>query len=293
MNGFVVLDKPAGATSFKAAAGLRKLYNEKKIGHTGTLDPMATGVLPVALGRATRFIDFLPSDEKEYLARVRFGLTTDTLDITGKVLTETPCGITSDEVRSALPAFTGEITQIPPMYSALKVEGKRLYDLARRGLEVERRERRVTVHALSLTEEFPDGEFCLRVRCSKGTYVRTLVDDLGRLLGPGAVLTALRRTFANGFSIENAVSPEALASDPLRALLSVDAPFSSLPEVRVTEKQAARFLNGGGLSLERLKNAESVTGRCRVLSETGTFLGLGSLEREKESLFPLRVYHQE
>ena len=138
MDGFTVLDKAAGVTSFKAAASLRRVCGEKKIGHTGTLDPMATGVLPVALGKATRFIDYLPSGEKAYTARLRFGMTTDTLDITGRVLTETPCRVTAAELLSVLPDFTGTVAQVPPMYSALKVEGQRLYDLARQGKEVAR-----------------------------------------------------------------------------------------------------------------------------------------------------------
>ena len=151
MDGFVVLDKAAGVTSFKAAARLRALYHEKKTGHTGTLDPMATGVLPVALGKATRFIDFLPSREKAYVAAMRFGLTTDTLDITGRVLSETACSVTAEELTAVLPAFTGEITQLPPMYSAVSVGGQRLYELARKGLEAERAPRAVTVSELTLT----------------------------------------------------------------------------------------------------------------------------------------------
>ena len=292
MTGFVVLNKPEGVTSFKAAAGLRRLYNEKKIGHTGTLDPMATGVLPAALGRATRFIDFLPSDEKEYLARLRFGVTTDTLDSTGKILSETPCSVSEADLVALLPAFTGKIRQVPPMYSALKVDGRRLYDLARRGVEVERQEREVTVFSLSLEKCAVPGEFSLRVRCSKGTYIRTLIDDIGRALGPGAVMTALERTFANGFSLQNAVSPEALARDPLAHLLPVDAPFAVFPALEVTEKQASRFLNGGELAAGRLKNAEGVRGLCRVYAN-GEFLGLGTLDPEKETLFVSRVLPRE
>ena len=202
------MDKAAGLTSFQAAGAVRRVFQTKKTGHTGTLDPMATGVLPVAVGRATRFIDFLPDADKAYVARMRFGITTDTLDITGKVLSETAAAVTAADVQALLPAFRGEILQVPPMYSALSVNGQRLYALARKGIEVERQARPVTVYALELTNVFQSGEFELSVRCSKGTYIRSLISDLGERLGVGAVMTALRRTEANGFSIENAFLPE-------------------------------------------------------------------------------------
>ena len=210
MDGFIVLDKAEGLTSFKAAAYLRRLYGEKKIGHTGTLDPMATGVLPVALGKATRFIDFLPDENKEYVAALLFGVTTDTLDRTGAVLSRTEANVSEADLLSVLPAFTGEIDQIPPMYSALSVNGQRLYDLARQGVEVERKPRRVTVRELEYLGQTGKNEFKIRVVCSKGTYIRTLIDDIGKQLGPGAVMTALRRTAANGFTEAEAKTEETL-----------------------------------------------------------------------------------
>lgn len=281
MNGFVVLDKKAGITSFQAASFVRRIFQEKKTGHTGTLDPMATGVLPVALGRAARFIDFLPQAEKAYIARLRFGVTTDTLDITGRVLSQRDCRVTADQVLAALPAFRGEIMQVPPMYSALSVGGQRLYALARKGFEVERQAREVTIHALELTEALPDGEYELFVRCSKGTYIRSLIADLGEALGPGAVMTALRRTEANGFTIENAFTEEALRADPAAALLPFDFPFAAYPAVSVTEKQSVRFANGGALSAGRLKT-DLAAGRCRVYSPAGVFLGLGEFGEGEE-----------
>ena len=213
MNGFVVMDKPEGVTSFKAAAPLRRLFNERKVGHTGTLDPMATGVLPVALGKAARFIDYLPDSDKAYLARFRCGVTTDTLDITGTVLTETDAHVTETDVLALLPRFTGKIEQVPPMYSAISVNGQRLYDLARKGIEVERQSRKITVYSLELLGEI-DGEFEIAVRCSKGTYIRSLIADIGEALGCGAVMTALRRTRSNGFSVEDALTPEQIEASP-------------------------------------------------------------------------------
>lgn len=289
MNGFVVLDKSEGLSSFQAARSLRKIYGEKKTGHTGTLDPMATGVLPVALGRATRFIDFLPDSDKAYTARFRFGLTTDTLDITGKILQQQPATVSAAAVEAAFPAFRGEIMQLPPMYSAVSVGGQRLYALARKGIEVERQARPVRIDLLELTNVFPDGTFEINVRCSKGTYIRSLIADLGEKLGCGAVMTALRRTAANGFTIENAYREEALRTDPAAALLSIDLPFACYPAVTVTQKQAVRFSNGGALSAERLKEPFPA-GRYRVYSPEKVFLGLGELRTGEESaMYALRV----
>ena len=283
-----MLDKAQGVSSFQAASSLRKIYNEKKTGHTGTLDPMATGVLPVALGKATRFIDFLPDADKAYVARLRFGITTDTLDITGKVLTQNETSVSASQVEAALGAFRGDILQVPPMYSAISVHGQRLYQLARKGVEIEREARPIRIDALELTDVIGD-EFEITVRCSKGTYIRSLIADLGEAMGCGAVMTALRRTAANGFLIENAVSLEALREDPMAALLPLEHPFLSLPQITVTEKQAVRFLNGGALSAERVKDLAS-PGRYRVYGPGGAFLGLGEYRPEEEpALYVLRV----
>ena len=288
MNGFVVFNKPEGITSFQAAGIVKRICGEKKAGHTGTLDPMAAGVLPVALGRATRFIDYLPDGTKAYRAKMRFGLTTDTLDITGRVLSETPCAVTAAQIEAVLPSFRGELLQTPPMYSALSVGGQRLYALARKGIEIEREARRVRISRLTLTDAFGGGEFGIAVECSKGTYIRSLIDDIGRALGVGAVMTALTRTCSNGFSIADAVSEEALRADPDAALVPVDRPFLTYGELRITAKQAVRFSNGGALFADRLRTSEA--GRYRVYAPDGVFLGLGEIRAQAPAeLAVLRV----
>ena len=292
MNGFIILDKPDGMTSFKAASVVKRLTGEKKIGHTGTLDPMATGVLPLALGKAARFINYLPESGKAYRARFKCGIITDTLDITGTVLQEKKCSVSENDILSLLPGFRGEIKQIPPMYSALSVNGVRLYTLARKGIEIEREARNVTIHSLELTGVFVD-EFEIEVRCSKGTYIRTLIGDIGEQLGCGAVMTALRRTRSNGFAIENAFTPEEIEKDPEKALIPIDGAFLCYPEITVTAAQANRFRNGGDLMAERLKNMAG-EGRYRVYAPDGLFLGLGEITAaDPQSLNALKVIGNE
>ena len=207
MTGAVFLDKPAGMTSFTAANRVRRALGLKKAGHTGTLDPMATGVLVVILGGATRFIEFIPSHDKAYEATFRLGITTDTLDSEGTVLTQTETAFTKAQVEQAMSAFRGEIEQVPPMYSAIKKDGQKLYELARKGVEVERESRRVTIHELTLTgAEEENQTFSFAVSCSAGTYVRSLIADIGSALGCGAVMTALRRTAAHGVTIDRCVT---------------------------------------------------------------------------------------
>lgn len=286
MNGFVILDKSEGMTSFRASSFLRRIYGEKKTGHTGTLDPMATGVLPVALGRATRFIDFLPVTDKGYDARFRFGITTDTLDITGNVLSETDAHVTFDELTAVLPRFRGDIMQTPPMFSAISVDGKRLYELARKGVEVEREKRAVTVHELE-AEDCGNGEFRLWVMCSKGTYVRSLIDDIGRELGVGACMTALRRTYANGFSLADAHTEEALKELAPGGVLPVDAPFVCFPAVSLSRLQTVRFKNGGELFTSRLGGDLSPS-VYRVYSDENVFIGLGEVAADETELLRVR-----
>lgn len=286
MNGFVILDKSEGMTSFRASSFLRRIYGEKKTGHTGTLDPMATGVLPVAIGRATRFIDFLPQTDKGYEARMRFGLTTDTLDITGKVISEAPADITLDDINGVLPAFTGDIMQMPPMFSALSVGGKRLYELARKGEEIEREKRPVTVYEITAAEA-ENGEFKLTVHCSKGTYIRSLIADIGEALGCGACMTALRRTLSNGFTLSDAHTEEELKQLAPGGVLPVDAPFGNFPGVSLSKAQSVRFKNGGELFTQRVNGAEQ-TGLYRVYSNEGEFLGLGEVSAEEKELIKAR-----
>lgn len=287
MDGILILNKPAGITSFGAVARVRRLAHLRKIGHAGTLDPMATGVLPLFLGQATRAIGLLPCTDKSYIARMRLGVRTDTGDCTGKVLETRPVSAGKSDVAHALPAFTGDILQVPPMYSAVHQNGQRLYELARRGEVVERAARPVTIRALALLEA-GDGDYTLSVTCSSGTYIRTLVEDIGEALGCGATMTALTRTAAAGFTLEQACTIEELerfaAADLLQEkILDVEYPFNILNDVVLTDKQAVRFRNGGFLSLERVEGAPPV-GLCRVHAPDGAFLGLGETDGAKQVL---------
>ena len=293
MTGFVFLNKDEGMTSFFAASRLRRVFSTKKVGHTGTLDPMATGVLPVAVGGATRFIDFIPDSDKAYKARFLLGKTTDTLDITGNVLTENEVNVKREDIEKILPDFTGEIFQVPPMYSALKKDGVRLYDLARQGIEVEREKRQITIYSLLLTD-FEDGnEYEIEVSCSKGTYIRTLIDDIGKALGCGAVMTKLCRTKANGVDISECVSLEELQKQSEEGTAdscvhSVDR-MLPYPSVTVTDNQARRFSNGGELDTQRLK-VKVGEGLYKVYSHQGKFLGLGEINQDKTQLNVKRVF---
>ncbi len=294
MTGIILLDKPKGITSFGAVARVRRICAEKKCGHTGTLDPMATGVLTIMAGGATRFCELLPSHDKAYTAVFRLGTVTDTLDITGKVLETRPVSATADEVREKLKAFEGEISQLPPMYSAVSVNGQRLYDLARQGIEVERKARQVTVFSIEmLSENEADGEYTISVECSSGTYIRTLISDLGESLGCGAVLTELRRTKANGFDISQAVTLEQLAAAAEKGeieglLIPVDKALEEYPVIKVTSAQAKRFSNGGELDLQRLKYPR-MFGFFRVYDPDDSFIGLGEIGNG-DSLAVKRVF---
>lgn len=294
MTGIILIDKPKDITSFGAVARVRRICGEKKCGHTGTLDPMATGLLTVMLGGATRFSELLPSHDKAYRAEFRLGTVTDTLDITGKVLETRPVSANAAQVTAALAEFVGEIEQLPPMYSAVSVNGKRLYDLARQGVEVEREPRRVTVYSAEILEANESaGEYAVSVECSSGTYIRTLISDLGEKLGCGAVLTELRRTAANGFKIDSAVTLEALSqaaeSGELdRLIIPVDRALEEYPIITVSAAQARRFGNGGELSLERLKYPRTL-GLFRIYDPDGAFMGLGEIG-DGDSLKVKRVF---
>lgn len=283
MTGLIVIDKPKDMTSFGAVARVRRICSEKKCGHTGTLDPMATGVMTVMLGGATRFCELLPSHDKAYIASFRLGVRTDTLDITGTVLETKEVNATAEQVREALKEFEGDISQLPPMYSAVSVNGQRLYDLARKGIEVERKPREVTVFSIELLSANEEtAEYTISVECSSGTYIRTLIDDLGAKLGCGAVMTELRRTKANGFSLENAVTIEQLEElskngEIEKIVIPVDKALETYPLIQVTEAQAKRFSNGGELFLQRLKCAK-MWGYYRVCDPDGNFIGLGEID---------------
>ena len=296
MTGIICLDKPCDMTSFMAVKRASRILGVKKAGHTGTLDPMATGVLVIMLGHCTRFIELLPEHRKSYTARVKLGITTDTLDITGEVLSENEVNVTLEQLLSVAENYKGDILQTPPMYSALKKDGERLYDLARKGIEIEREQRQITIEKLEIYD-FDGTEFSMDVTCSAGTYIRSLCDDIGRELGCGAVMTALRRTEANGFSIEKSVTLEELeklvsenkADD---VITSVENALISYPEIKVSQPQANRFQNGGELGYERL-HGEFPVGIYRVKSPDGEFLGLGEILTEKGDLTVRRVLVKE
>ncbi|MBQ5748633.1 MAG: tRNA pseudouridine(55) synthase TruB [Oscillospiraceae bacterium] len=273
-NGIIIVDKPTDWTSQDVTAKLRGVFHERRIGHGGTLDPMATGVLPVFIGRATRAVEFMESAEKEYIAGLRLGLTTNTQDTTGEVLSSQSVDITKEQLLAVLPKFTGEIDQIPPMFSAVKIGGRKLYELARKGKEVERKPRRITIHDLEVVG-IKDGDFLLRVRCSKGTYIRTLCHDIGASLGCGGCMSSLRRTAAGQFSISDAVPLAELIAHPnAESLLRrIDTLFSDLPALSVRDSQTVRLKNGAAVTDKTFAD-----GTYRVYAENGEFLLLGKVE---------------
>lgn len=286
MTGVVFLDKPQGMTSFSAANKLRWKLGAKKAGHTGTLDPMATGVLVVMLGGATRFIDFLPSHDKAYRASVKLGVTTDTLDLDGEILSQKESCITAVEFEKAMLSYLGEIEQIPPMYSAIKKDGKKLYELARQGIEIERESRRVNIYSLEmLSADEVNQEFSFDVACSAGTYVRSLARDIGEALGCGAALSSLRRTEAHGVKIAQCKRLEEITAEDI-VPLDILLPY---PSVTVSEAQAKRFCNGGALEIKRL-HIKTQSGLYKVYSPDNEFLGLGEITEDLPEMAIKRIY---
>ena len=273
MNGIVIIDKPQGWTSQDVTARLRRVFNTKRIGHGGTLDPMATGVLPIFVGRATRGVEFFEHAEKTYETVLCLGLTTDTEDITGTVLTQCDAFVTAAQLENVLQQFRGEILQVPPMYSALKVNGQKLCDLARKGKQVERKPRPITIHELTLLGMETEG-IRLRVRCSKGTYIRTLCKDIGEALGCGGCMAALRRVSAGEYTIEESVPLEVLleSENPEAYLRPVDTMFRNYPAVTLTQNQEKRCRNGNAFSV-KMEN-----GTYRAYSQSGEFLMLSKVE---------------
>ena len=273
MNGIVIVDKPQEWTSQDVTARLRRVFNTRRIGHGGTLDPMATGVLPVFVGRATRGVEFFEHAEKAYEATLRLGLTTDTEDVFGNTLTEQEVNISEEAFLNILPEFRGKIMQIPPMYSALKVNGQKLCDLARKGKEVERQAREIEIFELECLE-FTGNTARLRVRCSKGTYIRTLCKDIGEALGCGGCMAALRRVQAGEYTIAEAVPLRELleTENPEAYLRGVDTMFRNHPAVTLTANQEKRCRNGNSFSVSH------PTGTYRAYSQTGAFLMLAKVE---------------
>lgn len=273
MNGIVIVDKPQDWTSQDVTARLRRVFGTRRIGHGGTLDPMATGVLPVFVGRATRAVEFFEHAEKVYETELRLGVTTDTEDLTGTVLSQSPVSVTREQLEQILEDFRGEISQIPPMYSALKINGQKLCDLARKGREVERQPRKITIYELTLLE-WKGETLRLRIRCSKGTYIRTLCKDIGQALGCGGCMAALRRIAAGDYTIDQAVPLEELlaSENPGAYLLPVDSLFRHYPSVTLTANQEKRCRNGNAFSLNR------EDGTYRAYSASGEFLMLARVE---------------
>ena len=272
MNGIFIVDKPEGWTSQDVVSKLRGVLKTKRIGHGGTLDPMATGVLPVFVGRATRGVEFFEHADKTYEAVLKLGVATDTEDITGTVLEEKPVNVTKEQLLTVLEQFRGEIDQIPPMYSALKVNGQKLYDLARQGKEVERKSRRITIFRLECLE-FDGDSARILVHCSKGTYIRTLCKDIGNALGCGGCMAALRRTQAGEYTIAQAVPLQVLveSEDPENYGIPMDSLFTGFEAITLTENQEKRCRNGGSFSIAL------PDGKYRAYSKTGEFLMLAQV----------------
>ena len=273
MDGIVIVDKPQDWTSQDVTAKLRSVFQTRRIGHGGTLDPMATGVLPVFVGRATRGVEFFEHAEKTYEAVLRLGITTDTEDITGTVLETKDVSVSEEEILTVLEQFKGEIQQIPPMYSAIKIGGQKLCDLARKGREVERAPRTITIFALDFLGK-EGANVRLRIHCSKGTYIRTLCKDIGNALNCGGCMAALRRVAAGSYTEAEAIPLNTLISceNPAQYLRGVDTMFAQHPAVTLTEKQALRCRNGNSFSVSL------PDGTYRAYAQNGEFLMLAAVE---------------
>ena len=276
MNGIILIDKPQGWTSHDVVGKLRGILHERRIGHSGTLDPLATGLLVVFIGRATRAVEFAEADRKEYVAGLRLGMNTDTQDITGRIISKETDIPDEPEVRIAIERFRGELEQIPPMYSAVKIGGKKLYELARKGESIERKPRHITIFGLEITGR-SDNDYILDVVCSKGTYIRTLCHDIGAALGCGGCMSSLRRTKSGVFSVDNAytiaeIQEAADRGEEEKLLLPIDTLFAGYTKLSVDADSEKKLKNGC------IINTYSPDGRFRVYSEDGEFLLLGDVK---------------
>ena len=302
MNGIINVYKEKGFTSHDVVAKLRGILHMKKIGHTGTLDPDAVGVLPVCVGKATKVCELLTDRDKTYVAEVRLGVTTDTLDLSGEILTEQPVQVTEEQLQEILPEFTGSIQQIPPMYSAIKINGKKLYELARQGQEVERKPRQVTIHELSLRQmNLAEQEFTMEVTCSKGTYIRSLCADIGERLGCGAAMKSLIRTRVGRFTAEQAMTLSEIEAfcrenEPEKLLLPIDAVFDGLARCQAGEK-AMRFLENGNRMAARLcqyqaeKKAPENGEQVRMYGADGSFYAIYRYNRQDGMYHIVKMFH--
>jgi len=287
LSGAILIDKPGSMTSFKVVSELRKILHTKKVGHAGTLDPMATGLLPVLVNKATKIQELLQNGNKEYIAEFKLGITTDTQDITGKIIKEFEnVNVSEEQILSSLKKFTGEIVQTPPMYSAISKSGVRLYKLARKGIEIEREKRKINIYSLKLLN-FSKKENLVRVlvNCSKGTYIRTLCADIGDYLGCGATLTSLRRTKTCNFSIEKSVKIEELENLKLteiseKVIIPIDRILENYEFIVLNKENTKNFLNGRKFNI----NLDIKDYILRVYSENKIFLGLGKYSFENKEL---------
>ena len=281
-SGVLIVNKSEGMTSHDVVNRIRRLYNTKRVGHTGTLDPMATGVLVVLVGRAAKAAEYLTADTKAYRATLRLGITTDTEDVTGKTLTESDSLPSREKVDAVVQSFIGDIMQTPPMYSALKVGGKKLYELAREGVEIEREARPITIHSLSSTPTERDSDYILEVSCSSGTYIRTLCADIGAKLGCGGAMATLCRTRAGDFDISNSHTLDELEAMSIDERLSLLMPtvslFSSLPEVRLPAFYEKLSRSGCEIYQSKIKTSFPLSQRVRMCSSDGSFYALGEVK---------------
>ena len=269
-NGIIIIDKPSGWTSMDVCAKIRGILREKRVGHGGTLDPMATGVLPVFVGQATRAVEFSENSRKEYVAGLRLGLVTNTQDTSGETVETHPVTVSRADVEQALAAFVGDIQQIPPMFSAIKINGQKLYDLARKGREVERKPRGITIYELELLKQANETDYLIRCVCSKGTYIRTLCHDIGQRLGCGGTMYSLRRTMAAGYTLAQAVTLEDVQEQGEAVLLPTDSIFAQHPALQLkSAKQEKRVRNGNDFTDESAPD-----GTYRVYGQDGAFLCL-------------------
>ncbi|MBE6732447.1 MAG: tRNA pseudouridine(55) synthase TruB [Ruminococcaceae bacterium] len=278
MQGLLLLNKPSGITSFGAVARIKRLAGEKRVGHTGTLDPMATGVLPIFLGRATALSSYLLEADKRYIAEIKLGITTDTCDITGNVISQKSVDVKAEKLDAVLGEFKGVIMQTPPMFSAIKQNGVRLYDIARKGGTVDIPKRQVTVYSLEVISPLSlDNTFKIDVKVSKGTYIRSLARDIGEALGCGATLTSLERTETSGFSVSDCIDLESLTEDNIGDyIVSEERAIPHIKELFVTPRQAERFSNGGQLAFDRLGiDANFADGELFRVKEKQKFIGIG------------------
>lgn len=300
MNGIIIVNKEQGFTSHDVVAKLRGILHFKKIGHTGTLDPDAVGVLPVCVGKATKVCDLLTDKDKTYRAVVRLGVTTDTQDMSGQILSTSPVSVTENDLRAVLQQFTGEIKQIPPMYSAIKVNGKKLYELARQGKEVERQARKVVIHELVLRETaLQESEFTIEVTCSKGTYIRSLCHDIGERLGCGAAMKHLVRTRVGDFYLRDALTlaeiEKRVASSPSGGedlLMPVDSVFTGYGRCHVTEKAMKFLRNGNPVTSRMCRYTPSDGETVRMYGTDGDFYALYRYEDKDKMYHIVKMFHE-